>query len=182
MKLVNALTVETPLDPEIRQRIIAFVPRLQRFCRGLAGSRDAGDDLLQATVERALSRIALWQPGTSLESWMFRIARNLQINAYRAAAVRGVAVDVEAADAVRAGDLDAELEHRSELSAVERAMSAIPPEQRAVLTAVVLEGCSYAEAAELLEIPVGTVMSRLARARGAIRAHIERPMALENAS
>lgn len=169
------------MDPVIRQRIVAFVPRLQRFCRGLAGSRDAGDDLLQATVERALSRIELWQPGTSLESWMFRIARNLQINAWRAATVRGVTVDIETADA-RAGDLDAELEHRSQLSAVERAMVTLPAEQRAVLATVVLEGCSYAEAAELLEIPVGTVMSRLARARGAIRAFIERPLALENAS
>lgn len=172
---------DAPLDPLIRQRIVAFVPRLQRFCRGLAGSHDAGDDLLQATVERALSRIGQWQPGTNLESWMFRIARNLQINAYRASIVRGHSVDIEAADEVRAGDLDLELEQRSELAAIERAMASIPLEQREVLTAVVLDGCSYAEAAELLEIPVGTVMSRLARARSAIRAKIERP-ALEKAS
>jgi len=170
-----------PLDPEIRQRIIAFVPRLRRFCRGLARSQDEGDDLLQATVERALSRISQWQPGTALESWMFRIARNLQINAYRAAVVRGVAVDIEHADEVRAGDLDAELEQRSELAAVERAMASLPLEQREVLTTVVLEGFSYAEAADILEIPIGTVMSRLARGRGAIRLFIERTAALETA-
>lgn len=161
--------------------MVAFVPRLQRFCRGLAGSHDAGDDLLQATVERALARIGQWQPGTNLESWMFRIARNLQINAYRAAMVRGQAVDIDAADEVRAGDLDLELEQRSELAAVERAMASIPLEQREVLCVVVLDGCSYAEAAEILEIPVGTVMSRLARARSNIRAKIER-RTLEKAS
>lgn len=168
-----------PLDPEIRQRIIAFVPRLRRFCRGLARSQDEGDDLLQATVERALSRISQWQPGTALESWMFRIARNLQINAYRAASVRGVVVDIEHADEAQAGDLDAELEQRSELAAVERAMDALPLQQREVLTTVVLEGFSYAEAADILEIPIGTVMSRLARGRGAIRAFIERGASLE---
>jgi RNA polymerase sigma-70 factor, ECF subfamily len=173
---------DAPLDPVIRQRIIAFVPRLQRFCRGLAGSHDRGDDLLQATVERALSRIKLWQPGTNLESWMFRIARNLQINAYRAAAVRGSTVDVELADEVQAKDLEAELESRSELAVVERAMATLPPEQREVLATVVLDGRSYAEAAELLEIPVGTVMSRLARARGAIRAFVNGPSAWENAA
>eukprot|EP01041_Mallomonas_annulata_P037714 gene37714-61065_t len=71
------------IDVDVKPRIIAFLPRLRRFCMALTGSNDSCDDLLQETVERALTRIEQWQEGTSLESWMFRIAQNLHIDAVR---------------------------------------------------------------------------------------------------
>ena len=80
---------------QIHARLVAFLPRLRRFCHGLTGNADQGDDLLQATFERALSRIDQWQAGTNLENWVFRMASNLNIDRHRALKVRGVSVDVE---------------------------------------------------------------------------------------
>lgn len=158
---------------DVRPRIIAFLPRLRRFCRGLAGGDgDRGDDLLQATVERALARIEHWQPGTSLENWMFRMATNLNIDQLRSRRTRGVSVDVDEAHDLAGEDELARLEHRSELAAVRGALAAMPPDLNRVLTIVVIDGQSYREAAELLDIPIGTVMSRLSRARQFVEAHV----------
>lgn len=160
---------------DVRTRIVAFLPRLRRFCRGLAnGDGDRGDDLLQATVERVLARIDQWQPGTSLENWIFKLATNLHIDQFRSQRVRGISVDVEEAYALPGDDELERLEFRSELEAVRAALAAMPAEMRNVMTAVVLDGQSYREAAELLEIPIGTVMSRLARARQFVEAHVRR--------
>ena len=152
-------------DDEIHARLAAFLPRLRRFCHGLTGTRDKGGDLLQSTVERALSRIDRWQPGTSLESWMLKMASNLHIDLIRAERVRGTSVDVEEAAGISGGDELARMEFRSELEAVNTALIAMSPELRQVLTAVVIDERSYKEAAELFDIPIGTVMSRLSRAR-----------------
>lgn len=161
---------------EFRARLVAFLPRLRRFCCGLAGTRDAGDDLLQATVERALARQALWQAGTSLENWIFRMASNLNIDRIRAERVRGIPVPVDEAFDLAGDDSVAALEHRSELEAAGAAFAALSPELRAVMAAVVLEGASYRDAAEMLDIPIGTVMSRLSRARRFVEARV-RPAA-----
>jgi RNA polymerase sigma-70 factor (ECF subfamily) len=158
---------------DVRPRIIAFLPRLRRFCRGLAGGDgDWGDDLLQATVERALARIEHWQPGTSLENWMFRMATNLNIDHLRSRRTRGVTVDVDDALDLAGDDELARLEQRSELAAVRAALAAMPPDLNRVLTIVVIDGQSYREAADLLDIPIGTVMSRLSRARQFVEAHV----------
>jgi RNA polymerase sigma-70 factor (ECF subfamily) len=154
--------------------VVAFLPRLRRFCHGLTGNRDSGDDLLQATVERALSRRELWQDGTSLENWMMRMASNLNIDRIRAQRVRGIPVDVEEAFDLPGEDELARLEFRSELEAVRAALAAMPAELRMVMTAVVLDGQPYREAAETLEIPIGTVMSRLSRARQFVDAFVRR--------
>lgn len=162
-------------NEELRGRIVAFLPRLRRFCRGLAGgSSDAGDDLLQATVERALSRIEQWQPGTSLENWMLKLASNLHIDQLRRQKVRGISVDIEEAYELPSPDELARMEFRSELEAVRAALAAMPPELRSVMTSVVLDGQSYRETAELLAVPIGTVMSRLSRARQFVEAYVRR--------
>ena len=138
----------------------------------IAGGNDAGDDLVQSTVERALMRSDQWQQGTRLDSWMFRIAQNIRIDQARAAKVRGVQVDVDELVTLEGEDGRATVEARSDLAAAQRAMAALPEDQRALMALVVLDGQSYKDAAEILDIPVGTVMSRLARARRAIDSYV----------
>lgn len=159
---------------EFQARLVAFLPRLRRFCHGLAGNRDSGDDLLQSTVERALARHAQWQEGTSLESWVFKMASNLNIDRIRAQRVRGVAVSVDESFDLPGEDVLAHLEYRSDLEAAAAALAAMPADLRAVMTVVVLDGASYRDAADLLAIPIGTVMSRLSRARRFVDAHVRR--------
>ncbi len=152
----------------IRDAILAALPRLRRFCQGLAGSAQDGDDLMQSTVERALSRVHQFDPGTRVDSWMFRIAQNIHIDGARAAQRRGRQVPVEDVPDVMGDDGRSITENRSDLAAAQRALQAVPDDQRAAFLLVVVEGMSYREAAETLDVPVGTVMSRLARARGRI--------------
>jgi RNA polymerase sigma-70 factor (ECF subfamily) len=159
---------------EVRSRIVAFLPRLRRFCHGLAADRDLGDDLLQATVERALSRWEQWQAGTSVENWVFKMASNLNIDRIRALKVRGIAVAIDEAGELPGADELAKLEFRSELEAAKAAMAAMPVQLREVLTCVVLDERSYRDAAEILDIPIGTVMSRLSRARQFVDAYVNR--------
>lgn len=163
----------------VRAEIVALLPRLRRFCLAVTRSADAADDLLQSTVERALSRLDQWQDGTRLDSWMFRIAQNLHIDQARARRVRGVAVDVEEAYGLSADDGRSVVESRSALSAAQRAIAALPEDQRSLIALVVLDGQSYKDAAEILGIPIGTVMSRIARARRAIDAFVHGPKAQE---
>jgi len=167
------MTATTSQEP-FRTRIVAFLPRLRRFCHGLCGDRDAGDDLLQATVERALSRQHLWEEGTSLENWIFKLASNLNIDRIRAQKVRGIAVEVEEAYDLPGEDMLAALEFRSELDAARAALAAMPPDLRTVMTVVVINGSSYRDAAEMLDIPIGTVMSRVSRARQFVDAYVRR--------
>ncbi len=153
------------LDESVRRDIVALLPRLRRFAYGLTGSIEDGDDLVQSVCERALSRLHLWEAGTRLDSWMYRIVQNVWIDRCRTARHRGAAADSAVLELVVGGDARHELEQRSELAAVRRHVAALPEEQRAVLLLVCVEGASYKEAAEVLDVPIGTVMSRLARAR-----------------
>lgn len=152
----------------MRVAIVAMLPRLRRFCQAMAGNAADGDDLMQATVERALLRSGQFEHGTRLDSWMFRIAQNLHIDGTRAAKRRGTAMDVEALHGLAGSDGRDLVESRSELAAAQRALQSLPDEQRAVFAMVVIDGRSYRETAETLDLPIGTVMSRLARARGKI--------------
>lgn len=161
------------MDQATAQAMAAIVPRLRRFAYGLTGSIDAGDDLVQSTCERALSRLHLWQPGTRLDSWMYRIMQNLWIDELRAGRRREIATDSEALDAMIGGDAEREVGVRLDLAAVRRHIAALPPDQRAVLLLVSVDGLSYKEAAAVLEVPIGTVMSRLARARLALARALE---------
>lgn len=127
---------------------------------------------MQATVERALARSDQWREGTRLDSWMYRIAQNINIDQARSRRTRGVAVDLDAI-AERAGeDGRVTVEQRSELEAAVEAMAELSEEQRALIALIVVDGRSYREAAETLDMPIGSVMSRLARARQAIDARL----------
>ena len=153
-------TVET-----MQEELIALLPRLRRFALGLTGSRDQADDLVQNACERALKNLHQWQADTRFDSWVFRITKNIWIDTWRARKARGVNVELEVAEYEAMHSSRDDLENRQLLTAVSKAMQNLPEEQRAVLTLVSLEGMSYNEAAAVLDIPVGTIMSRLARAR-----------------
>lgn len=150
------------------QQVLALLPRLRRFAIGLAGSAADGDDLCQMTIERALTRRDQWQEGTRLDSWMYRIMRNILIDEKRAGARRAQTfVDEEAGLAVGA---DGAQEAQVELSNVDRAMQQLPPDQREAVLLVMVEGYAYKEAAEIVGCPVGTLNSRLVRGRDALLA------------
>ncbi len=151
-----------------RAALIEALPRLRRFARSLTGNRHDADDLLQATVERALER---GMPNeVDVLRWLFKVCKNIWIDELRSHAVRAnAALRPELAEeptisgeAVALGELT--------LREVDRAMAALPDEQRTVLSLVAVEGLSYREAAEILDAPIGTIMSRLSRARAALAA------------
>jgi RNA polymerase sigma-70 factor (ECF subfamily) len=160
---------------EIRERMVAVLPRLRRFAYALTGSAEQGDDLVQDACLRALSRIDQWQPGTRLDSWMYRIAQNIWLDRVRANKVRGEVVDVDAAEAIAGSDGRVVTESGLTLRVVAAALARLPAEQRAVVALVCVEGASYKEAAEITGVPIGTVMSRLARARRALAAVLNQP-------
>lgn len=122
---------------------------------------------------RALSRVEQWQPGTRLDSWMYRIAQNLWLDRARARKVRGEQVNVEAAEALTGADGRSVVESRLTLEAVSAALGYLPDEQRVLIALVCIDGLSYKEAADITQTPIGTVMSRLARARAALVAQLE---------
>lgn len=139
----------------------------------LAGQPADADDLVQLTVERALVARAQWRPGTRLDSWMFRIMKNAWIDESRARRRRG-AVLAPAEEGETIGDAGAALvEARLQAAEVQRAMDRLPEEQRLAVALVLVEGLSYKEAAEVLEVPQGTLTSRLGRGRQALLAELE---------
>lgn len=157
------------MESEFRRRLVELLPRLMRFARVLTGSRDEAEDLTQAACERALARIGQWQPDTRLDSWMFRIMQTVWLNDLRSRRVRDRhRTQLSLSDAAQVAP---SAEGRLMLSEVAAKVMALPPDQRLVLMLVTVEGLSYREAAEVADIPIGTVMSRLARARlGLMRA------------
>jgi RNA polymerase sigma-70 factor, ECF subfamily len=158
------------VNEAVHAELVALLPRLRRFARGLAGTADQADDLVQAACERALSRIQQWTPGTRLDSWMFRIVQTIWLDERRSVKVRSGegTIEAEMAGAELSVDGMREMESHLTFDAVRRAMAKLPEEQQAVLMLVCVEGQTYKEAAETLSIPIGTVMSRLARARLAL--------------
>jgi len=155
--------------------MVAVLPRLRRFAYALTGNTEQGDDLVQDACLRALSRIDLWQPGTRLDSWMYRIAQNIWLDRLRANKVRGELVDIDAMEGMPGPDGRVVVESELTLQAVVAAMDRLPAEQRAMVALVCIEGASYKEAAEIAGVPVGTVMSRLARARRTLNAVLNQP-------
>jgi RNA polymerase sigma-70 factor (ECF subfamily) len=158
-------------DP-VRRELIALLPRLRRFARSLTRSADEADDLVQAAVERALRSLNAWTPGTRLDAWMFRIMKNCWIDEIRAASVRTRVFAPEEAGANVGADGAAAMETHLDAQAARAAMAELPEEQRIALALVLVEGFSYREAADMLEIPIGTLTSRLARGRAAIEARL----------
>jgi RNA polymerase sigma factor (sigma-70 family) len=148
--------------------LIALLPRLRRFARSLASQASDADDLCQAAIERALKSRDQWEPGTRLDSWMYRIMRNLWIDTARASARRGTHASIDDSALQVADDSHRRLEAQIELNDVDRAMNQLPNEQREAIALVLVEGLAYKEAAEILEIPMGTLTSRLVRGREAL--------------
>lgn len=149
-----------------REAVTAEIPRLRRYARALVGDDGEADDLIQDTLERALARLDQWRDGDTPRKWLFSILHNLHVDGLRRKSRRpphvgldnvGVEHSAPAADGASSRDLD-------------RALQLLSGEQRRVVLLIGLEGLSYAETAEILEIPVGTVMSRLARGRDRLRA------------
>ena len=163
------------MSDDIRDRMVAVLPRLRRFAYALTGNTEQGDDLVQDACLRALSRIDLWQPGTRLDSWMYRIAQNIWLDRLRANKVRGEVVDIDAMEGIPGPDGRVVVESELTLQAVVAAMGQLSAEQRAMVALVCIEGASYKEAAEIAGVPVGTVMSRLARARRTLNAVLNQP-------
>jgi RNA polymerase sigma-70 factor (ECF subfamily) len=156
----------------ISDQLIAILPRLRRFARGLTGSAVEADDLVQAACERALSRAHQFQEGTRFDSWMFRIVQTIWIDQLRARDIRREDSEEEGVH-VGTDEPGRRAEARLALGEVRTALAQLPPEQRAALLLVTVDGLSYKEAAAVAEVPVGTIMSRLARARVALLARLD---------
>jgi RNA polymerase sigma-70 factor, ECF subfamily len=161
------------LNNEMKQQIVALLPRLRRFAYGLAGDLDRADDLVQEACLRALANSTQWQPGTRLDSWMYRIVQNTWYDQLRARKVRGEVVDIEEQTHLVGTDGRDVLEHRASLLAVSKKLTELSADQQMIVALVCFDGLSYKEAAAALDLPIGTVMSRLARARIALAGALE---------
>ncbi|MFV0493015.1 MAG: RNA polymerase sigma factor [Pseudorhodobacter sp.] len=156
------------MKPQFANDLVKLLPRLRRFALGLCGNQDDADDLVQAACVRALKNEDAFVQGSRMDSWMYRIVQNLWLDNRRRVQVRGSAVDPEEAGLNDGGLAARGAEDRMLLSQVFNEMDRLPEAQRIVLTLVAVEGMSYREVAETLEIPMGTVTSRLIRAREAL--------------
>ena len=150
------------------EEMLALLPRLRRFARSLTRDQADADDLSQLSVERALKARDQWQPGTRLDAWMYRIMRNIWIDEARARARRAQTFAPEEEGLSVGDDGHEAIERNVEMNDVDRAMAKLPDEQREVIALVLVEGLAYKEAAEILDIPMGTLTSRLVRGRQAL--------------
>lgn len=155
----------------------AHIPRLRRYARALTGSREAADDLTQDTLERAWVKRSLWRAGTddpagSLRAWLFAVMHNVFVNSLRR--VKAVESLEQAGDSMpELAAADASAETGAAVRDIRQALMRLPEEQREVILLVGLEQLSYAEAAFALDVPIGTVMSRLSRGRERLRQILE---------
>ena len=156
------------MDATFGEALIRLLPNLRRYAMSLARRADLADDLVQTTVERAIRASASYDPAVRLEPWLFRITRNAFIDVTRRQRTQGVEVDVFDIPEALPDDNDRAVEARLMLRATQDAMKSLPPEQAEILHLICIEELSYAEAAAVLDIPKGTVMSRLSRARLAL--------------
>ncbi|MCZ0962511.1 RNA polymerase sigma factor [Paracoccus benzoatiresistens] len=156
------------MDAAFGEALIRLLPNLRRYALYLARRSDLADDLVQTTVERAIRASASYDPACRLEPWLFRITRNAFIDTVRRQRTQGIEVDVFDIPEALPDHGDRALEARLMLRATQAAMKDLPPEQAEILHLICVEELSYAEAAEVLGIPKGTVMSRLSRARLAL--------------
>jgi RNA polymerase sigma-70 factor, ECF subfamily len=157
----------SPSADDVRDQLVALLPRLRRFARALSRNAHDADDLVQVAVERALLHLDQLKPGTRLDSWMFGITRNAWIDETRSRKRRDkVLAPEELGEQVADSSSEAPIQRLS----IEAALERLPEEQRLAVALVLVEGLAYKEAAAVLEVPIGTVTSRLARAREALEA------------
>ena len=155
------------------RELLTLLPRLRRFARSLARDSADADDLTQLALERALKARHQWQPGTRLDSWMMKIVRNCWIDEVRSRARRRQTFVPEEEGHAVGTDAHHDVERSAAMHDVEKAMNALSPEQREVIALVLVEGLAYREAADLLDIPIGTLTSRLTRGRQALAQMLE---------
>ena len=155
------------------RELLTLLPRLRRFARSLARDAADADDLTQVSLERALKSRSQWQQGTRMDSWMMKIMRNCWIDEVRSRARRFRAFESDEARAIVSAVNPGETERAGDADAIDRAMNQLPPEQREAVALVLVEGLSYREAAELLDVPIGTLTSRLTRGRQALARTLE---------
>lgn len=141
------------------------IPQLRRYARALTGDRTSADDLVQDTLERAWGKLHMWRSGSNMRAWMFSIMHNTFINQIRKNKVATVSIDEDALDVPTRATQDDALEMRDLVSALTK----LPDEYREVVLLIGLEQMSYEEVSQVLEIPLGTVMSRLSRGRERLR-------------
>ena len=159
------------MSTELKRQLITHLPRLRRFARSLTRSVPEADDLVQESCLRALSKAEQWDPAKPLDRWMFRIIRNLWISEIRKRNVRTGQGQVPAEETSEL--ITAETgETHVVLGELQGQIASLPSDLASVLLLVSVEGHSYAEAAELLDVPIGTVMSRIHRARKTLAAQL----------
>ena len=153
-------------------QLTELLPRLRRFAHALSRNSADADDLTQATIERALRSRDLWQVGTRLDSWAYRIMRNLSIDAARARS-RKSAREAPEEEGLNVGEDPREaMDAAVDLQRIMAAMARLPDEQREVVALILVEGFGYREVSEMLSLPIGTVSSRLVRGRTALLAMV----------
>jgi RNA polymerase sigma factor (sigma-70 family) len=160
----------------LHTELLELLPGLRRYAYSLCGSADDADDLCQSVVERILSKGV--PEGVVLAKWAFRVCRNLWIDQYRATRTRQQAVDNPLLQEVNISDDSRRTENEIQLEQVHNAMQELSEEHRSALSLVTLQSMSYKDAAEVLEVPVGTVMSRIARARANLIKSLNTPPTL----
>ena len=149
------------------------IPRLRRYARALTRRADRADDLVQETLVRAIAKSDLWQAGTDIRAWLFTIMHNQHVNMVRRAMRDDATVDIEQMSSSLMAITDPTASRQ--LRELDTALARLPAEQREVILLVGLEGMSYEAAAQILEVPVGTVRSRLSRGRDALRQLMDMP-------
>jgi RNA polymerase sigma-70 factor (ECF subfamily) len=156
--------------PDLHTRIQNEIPRLRRYARALTRDHNAADDLVQDCLARALGKVHLWEEGSDLRAWLFTILHNQHVNHVRRAVREGNAIGLSEHAMPSSTPNQG---RRLELRDLERAMNKLPEEQRSVILLVGLEGMRYEEVAAVLDVPVGTVRSRLSRGREMLRRLME---------
>lgn len=157
--------------PDLDAELVAQIPALRRYARALAGDAADADDLVQDCLARACERLRLWRRGSDLRAWLFTILHNLYLNERRDGRQRAGHLSLEELEVPGEGERDTESLVR--LRDLQAALLTLPAEQRATLLLVGLEGLRYRDVARVLGVPLGTVMSRLHRAREGLRARLE---------
>jgi RNA polymerase sigma-70 factor (ECF subfamily) len=161
----------TEMD-EKRGAILAELPRLRRYARALMRDRDQADDLVQDCIEKALARLDSWQTGDNPRRWLFTIMHHIFVDQLRRVKRRGEPVNIDTAQGAAFVTEPSQLDNLA-AQEVMQALQAIAPDRRSALVLVAVEGLTYAEAATVLGIPAGTVMSRIARGREELRKELE---------
>jgi len=159
-------------DQEFSKDLIAELPQLRRFARALAGDAALADDLVQDCVERALKKQHLYDEARPLRAWLYAILRNIHVSQWRRTSNFGVMANVDDLQGNEPSLAPAQEQNLS-VAIITKALDKLPAPQREVLVMVSLEEMSYREVAEIIGVPIGTVMSRLSRARSALQALLE---------